>query len=210
MKNIIPRLTFYIGRFAFAALARSLQHEKNPEKQAYKAKQLLNYAKQEGFGHFSCSALENYYGKIGSMNPVPLAEALPETCLIVFTLSYFTGGHTRVAERWIETDTHHRYSVAFTAPQNGLEIPERLKNAVAQSGGELLFVNGENALETGLNLRRIASKFESVVLFTHMGDPTAIIAFASSDFKRPVGFYNHADHRFWLGVSISDIIGELH
>ena len=31
----------------------------------------------------------------------------------------------------------------------------------------------------------------------------------SLQFQRPVIFYNHADHGFWLGASIADIVADL-
>ena len=46
----------------------------------------------------------------------------------------------------------------------------------------------------------------TVILHVHMYDVLPILAFANGDFNRPVMFYNHADHLFWLGASISDLV----
>ncbi len=39
-----------------------------------------------------------------------------------------------------------------------------------------------------------------------MDDVIPLIAFGTNDFSRPIFLFNHADHRFWLGVSIADCI----
>jgi hypothetical protein len=80
---------------------------------------------------------------------------------------------------------------------------------IEESGGRIYVLNEDDGwVAKGLELRRLSSKFESVVLHTHMDDPIPLIAFGTDDFKRPVGFFNHADHRFWLGVSVSDIVAD--
>ena len=39
-----------------------------------------------------------------------------------------------------------------------------------------------------------------------MDDPTAVVAFGIEKFERPVIFYNHSAHLFWIGKSIADIV----
>lgn len=42
-----------------------------------------------------------------------------------------------------------------------------------------------------------------------MHDSIPLIAFGTPEFKRPIIYFNHADHLFWLGISISDCVAEL-
>jgi hypothetical protein len=39
-----------------------------------------------------------------------------------------------------------------------------------------------------------------------MDDPTATVAFGTEKFTRPILFYNHASHMFWIGKKISDLL----
>lgn len=90
------------------------------------------------------------------------------------------------------------------------KIPDRLVDAVKNKNGNIFKLNNNKSdLEKGLELRKIASKYEYIILHIHMHDIVPIITFGNAEFSRPVIFYNHADHRFWVGVSISDIIADL-
>ena len=51
-------------------------------------------------------------------------------------------------------------------------------------------------------MRNIAEGYSKVVLHIHMDDITPTIAFGDGTFKSPIYFYNHADHRFWVGTLI--------
>ena len=46
-------------------------------------------------------------------------------------------------------------------------------------------------------------------MHTHPHDPSALIAFGTPDFKRPIILFNHADHIFWLGLSVADYVADL-
>ncbi|MFD1802229.1 hypothetical protein ACFSFZ_08515, partial [Mixta tenebrionis] len=59
-----------------------------------------------------------------------------------------------------------------------------------------------------LTLRRIAIKYERIVLHTHMDDIIPLLAFGSDDFPRTIILYNHADHLFWVGIRIAHLICE--
>lgn len=203
-------LVFRAARAVFSLLERSLMNEKNPAKKNFKERYLRSFAAYDGFGHYSSWPLEKHFLEIAKNHTVELTTKYsPNTCLLVFSKPLVSGGHTRVAERWIETDSGRRYSIVFTR-HDFEDVPPRLRNAVLNSGGDLLYLDkGLDEVLKGLQLREVASRFETVVLFTHMCDVVPLIAFGSETFKRPVGYYNHADHRFWLGVSIADVVGEI-
>ena len=143
-----------------------------------------------------------------------LAEPVPRTCdensvLMVMSEAYLYGGHTRVVERWIETDRSRRYSLAVTR-QGRNEFPVRLTEAVARSGGVVRFFNETDSADSrAAELRSWSMDFSCVVLHTHPDDIVPVLAYGIGSFPRPVGLYNHADHRMWLGASIVDCVGEL-
>lgn len=141
----------------------------------------------------------------GGNDVVPTA---PDAVLMVMTEALFFGGHTRVVERWIEGDDTRRYSLLLTR-QATSDVPARLQSAVRKSGGVLLSVADGEIGDRALRLRRLSAGYGAVVLFTHWDDALPLLAYGREDFPRPVGLFNHADHVFWLGVSVADAIGEL-
>ncbi|MBR1871015.1 MAG: hypothetical protein IJ802_04240, partial [Kiritimatiellae bacterium] len=188
----------------FERLENALREERDEKKRERLALYLLHFANFGGHGYYSSPELEKFYTDTAAKIPMPQDDGFaPGTCLIVMTHCAIDGGHTRVVERWIETDTSRRYSLVLledVLPQ----IPPRLQKAVSKSGG-VLFRLKDGASE----LRRVSMQFECVLLFTHMYDPMPLVAYGVNAFPRPVGFYNHADHLFWLGVSIADRTAEL-
>lgn len=171
---------------------------------------LMFFAQDGGCGYFASSAIESRLCEFSKrLLPPRETEVCPGTVLMVMTTAYVIGGHTRVVERWIEQDPSRRYSLVLTDQRNAAEIPERLKAAVARSGGELLVLDVRaSRMERAQRLRDFAASFERVVLHIHMYDVISFVAFGSDAFTRPVGFFNHADHVPWLGVSIADCVAE--
>lgn len=125
-------------------------------------------------------------------------------CLLVTTRTYEFGGHTRLIERWIEYDKATRYSLAVL---NGGVATERLRNAIVTCGGKIHMLEGHgDYIEKGVELRKIAAEYESVFLFSLDADPIPLIAFGTSEFKRPVVLRDHIDHLFYLGLGVADLM----
>ena len=174
---------------------------------AYRA---IHVACNAGHGYFSSDVLEKVFTDQAKSIHCKLSDTYdPNTCLIVLSVAYTTGGHTRVVERWIEEDVDRHYSVVLVK-QGHETIPPRLISAVKNSQGTLVvFPDDWTDIQRATELRKMSSKFESVVLHTHMNDAVPLIAYGTEEFTRPVGLYNHADHRFWLGLSVADLVAEL-
>jgi hypothetical protein len=81
---------------------------------------------------------------------------------------------------------------------------------VELGGGELTVLNPQlPLLERAGRLREIACRrADAVVLHAHMDDPIPILAFAVEN-TPPVLLVNHADHVFWLGASVADLVTEI-
>jgi hypothetical protein len=129
--------------------------------------------------------------------------------LHVFSTPYEAGGHTRVVERWILSDKFSvEHSIVVTEPVTR-EISVGLTRAVAGAGGQVFIMDlKQDVLERAFFLRSLAQRFDFVILHTHMHDVVPTIAFGVESFEVPVIFFNHADHRFSVGMSIASLIAE--
>lgn len=170
------------------------------------------FALSNGTGYYSSAMIENHYLEIANSKTLGNLSANfePDSFLHVMTRAHETGGHTRVVERWIESaPQNQKHSVFFTSDKYFC-LPRRLEKAVKDKNGEIKFLEDKlSDIEKGLSLREFASGYKIVILHIHMFDYIPIIAFGNEEFKRPVVFYNHADHLFWLGVSIADLVADI-
>lgn len=116
------------------------------------------------------------------------------------------GGHTRMLYHWMRYDQSSCHSLALV-DQGDVPIPQWLFQAVRHSGGDLIVLPpGSRACEKAKSVRQIARRSADLVVLHHVGsDVVPTVAFAVPDCP-PVALLNHADHEFWLGSSISDIV----
>ena len=127
--------------------------------------------------------------------------------LHVMTEAYSIGGHARMAWRWINSDLQRTHSVLLTR-QGAHEVPIALKDALTLSGGRLYQADTKigGLICRAKMLQQLASRFDLIVLHIHPFDVLPIIGLSQKIDRPPIIFMNHADHVFWLGVSISDIV----
>ncbi len=197
----------------FEEMEISVKNACTEEEKCDLAKKAGGFASYWFSGHFASSVIENELLKISQNHTLGSLEADYEkhTFLHVMSLAYNYGGHTRVVERWIEqSPANEKHSLIFTGYDKQGELPEQLESSVKEKHGNIYKIAPDKSyIEKGLELRKIASSFEHIILHVHMDDVIPILAFGNKEFKRPVIFYNHADHRFWFGVSISDITAQI-
>lgn len=126
--------------------------------------------------------------------------------LHVATLVLGTGGHTRLLENWVKTDHASEHSLLLI---NQAQEPIRtaLSDRIKASGGRLIAIPHDTPLlDRARRLRDAAqSGFDLVVMHHHPFDVVPLVAFAVEG-GPPVAVMNHADHVFWLGVSVADIV----
>ncbi|MGA2540434.1 MAG: hypothetical protein ABSG78_02600 [Verrucomicrobiota bacterium] len=164
------------------------------------------------FGILADPALEEMLLSIGRSLPAAPRDrpSSPKTTFLhVLTEAQPVGGHPRFCCRWIESDsTAHRHHVLLTSQTQ--TIPDDLKHTVEHCGGRLTLLNPQlPLLERARQLREIAClQADAVILHVHMDDPLPILAFAV-DNTPPVLLVNHADHVYWLGVSMADLVANI-
>jgi hypothetical protein len=137
------------------------------------------------------------------------ASSSPLGWLHVLTMSYAIGGHTALARRWIAADAFgSRHSLVLTT-QAAQEVEPGLGRAVAASGGAVLSLAGEGGLlRRAQRLRQLAAACQVVVVHSHPWDIVPSLAFAAPG-GPPVLLMNHADHAFWVGARIADVIVDI-
>jgi glycosyltransferase involved in cell wall biosynthesis len=138
-------------------------------------------------------------------------QTKPNKVLHVLTSVRAIGGHTKMLCRWIQQDAERTHSVVLTRQELSYEVPQNLKSAVKDSRGKICLLNQRigNLISWAKQLQKISHEFDLVVLHVHNYDVIPIIAFANKEKSPPIIFLDHADHKFWLGASISDIVVNL-
>ncbi len=124
--------------------------------------------------------------------------------LHVVTMFYPIGGHGRLFKSFIDADpvASRSHSLFFTIPLAKVPAASRPQKKLAQIYGCDFWMS---RLRCAQRLRNITATFDAVLLHIHMHDAVACAAFSAGYTGPPVGFVDHADHRFWLGVSSLDV-----
>ena len=193
----------------FLRKAAAIKKGRSLTERCCRAQEAATFAVTHATDIFASADVEKPFLELAQSISIPLETSHRSgTVLHVITEAYKSGGHTRCVERWISRMTEQQHSCIVLRQQ--AEFPKRLQKLVELSGGKMYMEEpGERIVRKAINLRRLSAQFEYVVLHIHMDDPTALIAFGTKEFTRPVVFFNHADHIFWLGVSIADCVADL-
>ncbi|WP_157861953.1 glycosyl transferase family 1 [Methylobacterium sp. Leaf361] len=164
-------------------------------------------------GIFASPRLELLLNRIGRQvrggTEIPFTRPTKvERVLHVATQVFPIGGHTKMLRRWIESDPERRHTLALT--QQRRRPPADLVAAVRQSGGTIhqRLNRRIGGLHTAVReLRRLARQHDLIVLHIGNADVLPLIAFAETIDYPPILFVNHADHLFWIGTSVSAVVG---
>lgn len=166
-------------------------------------------------GRFADGALENPLLRIGARAVVPTP---PGSCprmrsrgarrrvLHVASQVHSLGGHTRMLRQWIASDPASLHLV-FLTDQRDAPVPGWLSETVHAAGGALIAPGGvRSRIAMAGALRALAADNADVVILHHSGcDPVPTLAFASG-ITAPVAAVNHAEHQFWLGSGVVDLV----
>ncbi|MBD2501910.1 glycosyltransferase [Anabaena azotica] len=119
-------------------------------------------------------------------------------------------GLQHLLQRWIENDSSRCHSVAVSQPSIS-PVPEKLQSLVAASRGsiELVGNNYKRILERAQRLRKLATEADLIILHLQTEDVAPIIGLSQKTGMPPILLVNHADHCFWIGVTVVDLIVNL-
>ena len=165
-------------------------------------------------GLFASADLENLALRIGRA-AVPGQDeprrtgASPARILHVATAVTSIGGLSRMIWRWVRQDRTRSHSVALTRQRH--PVPAELQQAVDASGGRIHRVNATigGVLTWARRLRDLAADADIVVLHVGNRDIVPVLAFADPVGRPKTIYIDHADHLFWLGVGIADVVAGL-
>ena len=161
-------------------------------------------------GVFASPRLEAVLARLAATSP-PLRRAEapradPREVLHVLTQAYATGGSTREVECWVAQDIERRHRVSVTRQGPGA-LPDSLAALLPEPGALTRADLGRGGLmRRAARLRELSATADVVVLHTHPYDVVPVIAFGGDSHAPPVVLVNHADHVFWLGTSVSDVV----
>jgi hypothetical protein len=199
----------------YAALVARAQRDLNRgrwNRAAVMAELAADYLSQHHAGRFSDPRLERMLIEVGKhvipagdAAPDPTAPGWPRSVLHVLTYASAIGGHTRLAARWIEVDEERTHTVVLTGRP---DVPPDLERVAVASGG-VVNVPAGDLIERARALAAAAAGVDLVVLHTHPSDVVPVIALGGLQPRPRVLVLNHADHQFWLGVAVGDVIVNL-
>ena len=160
------------------------------------------------FGALSSRELETELLRAARELPTPVepprSNAKPRW-LHVLSEAYATLGHTNLCRRWIGYDQEVIHSAILLDQRN--ETPKNLVDAVKATGGECVaLAPASPMMQRALELRNYAwTNADVVVLHTHPDEVLATVAFGVAG-GPPVLVLNHADHVFWTGCAVADLV----
>ncbi len=214
------RMLLRVNSEAYGWLVREAQAEMQEggrERTLRKLERAALFATLAHTGRFADGAIENIALMLGrEMEPSPESDGdskivrtgreTTRRILHVFTQVMGIGGHTRMVHHWIRQDKRTSHSVILLN-QEATPVPKWLADAIQESGGELIVLpSGWHLERKARRLREFAKKnADLVVLHHHCWDVVPTVAFAVKDCP-PVAVLNHADHIFWTGSSVADLV----
>lgn len=160
-------------------------------------------------GHLALAELEQITAAIAQTLPaVPTKRERTslKRCLHVFTEAYELFGHTKLCRKWVELDsTLARHDVVLLAQYD--DAPLNLRQSVEARGGRMIQLDRTKPLlERARLLRELAyAEADVVILHVHPFDVLPSVAFGVPG-GPPVIYVNHADHEFWVGGAVADLV----
>lgn len=175
-------------------------------------------------GRFADGAIENVALGVGAdldrtfpdWRQGGVADPMPKTAgdgrrrvLHVATQVHGIGGHTRIIWHWARNDRTSRHSLLLTE-QGAVPVPGWLREAFREAGGDVVVLPWRSPIRSrARTLRDVARRSaDLVVMHHHPSDVVPVVALATPECP-PVALLNHADHIFWLGSSVADVVVNL-
>lgn len=119
----------------------------------------------------------------------------------------FAGGHSKLLFNWIKTDYKNNHTILSTRlSQDDLK---NISSAYTKDNvPSLINLNADSKLKKAEELKKHLESFhyDYIILHTDPNEVIATIALSDINIKTPILLLNHADHTFWLGSTITNIL----
>ncbi|RBW54978.1 hypothetical protein [Ruegeria sp. A3M17] len=195
----------------FERICFELAAIKAPSKKMKAIEVAAHFANGTGAGVYRSRELEAALSELAKMiaSPIDPGKTDRSGVLHVMSTAFPWGGHTRVVERWIDLDGEKRSQSVVLTEQGTQPVPKLLNDVVTNAGGAIHRLRDKKSIETRAEeLKSIALGYAFIVLHIHMHDIVPSLAFGLPSFPVPVIFYNHADHRFSVGMEVAHAVAE--
>ncbi len=195
------------NQMRFDEMVSAMSHERDDEAAMAIAENAARFASLCGVARLASPEIERNLRLVAErLDGVGPVDGDGGGTLLVATELYPVGGHTKVLGRLASMLIDgERVSLVLTRSGNHY-VSEELLGSVKASGGEVVMLEDESRLVRAARLRAMAFAYDRSILMVHPEDATAVVAFGTARFNKPVFYFNHANHTFWLGVSIADRI----
>ena len=202
MIDQIIKINYIVGKFAERRIAK-VKHQQTKLKLLQK---LSDFYSKQYAGILHSSFIEAELIKLSSeIKTTNTVATDKDHTLHVATMVGADGGHTRIILNWIKNQTTKKHSLLINTQ---CTVPEWLNKAVTESGGQVILNEQQGYIPKALFLKTHSLAYESIVLHVHTNDMLPLLAYGSN-FTKPVALFNHADHTFWLGSAITDMVYDL-
>lgn len=117
------------------------------------------------------------------------------------------GGHSKLLFNWIKTDYKNSHTILST--RLSLDDMKNVSSAyIKDNVPSLINLNADSKLKKAEELKKHLEGFhyDYIILHTDPNEVIATVALSDIKIKTPVLLLNHADHTFWLGSTITDIL----
>lgn len=176
----------------------------------YYISKVANFCWLSFSGYYTAYRLEKILQNISvkTLNPSIQKKSTTEgKKLHIFSELYDVGGHTRLMLNWIKKDQKSRHSILSTR-QGAEKVETILKSLNFQENIEEKFYLEGSFIEKSKKLLDIVLRenYDQIILHIHPDDIIPVLALSHPSASTPVLFLNHAEHTFWLGASVLDLL----
>ncbi|CAM2919062.1 hypothetical protein DRF59_03020 [Chryseobacterium flavum] len=178
----------------------------------------INYIeKTASFGWFNFSGyyksehletlLTKIQKKIFPLSSQPKKKEKTNKILHICSEIYTSGGHSKLIYSWITNDKLKKHTILSTRLSVD-EIAAISKFHLPDFNDlEHLSVKSPSKIESIKLLNQLPlNEYDVILLHIHPNETITSIVLSQEAITTPVCFINHADHVFWLGTSISDVV----
>ncbi|MBB6371669.1 hypothetical protein [Chryseobacterium shigense] len=120
---------------------------------------------------------------------------------------YTSGGHSKLLYNWIKNNSSNTHTILST--RLSLEEMKEISNFYLKGSIDVehVSVKSSSKIESVKLLNgQPLNDYDIIALHIHPDETITNIILSQKDITTPVCFINHADHVFWLGTSVADMV----